>query len=327
METKKNNFPEVKLGQYKGLSVTRHVRPVTDKTLDLEMVHETRMHGIYHPSQKPAKRGSRVLLDFVGYLDGAEIPDSRMEKVLLVLGEGKLMPAAEQAIYGHCAGECFRFDFTYPEQFRVPELSGKTAEFEIRLHTVAEKQFPELNDAFAQQQGFGSLAAMREAIRAKKQRIHEEGADRAAGQKLLEMAGANLDVRLSEELLERTADNEMQLLRDRLSRSGLTLEQHCRNSRTTPEALKQSYRAQAETRIRFVLAARAIAAAEQITVRPEEVNAEYLRLSSQQQTPEAEIRKVLTEDAVAAALAAKKVQRFLLDNANVTTVVDDTEKE
>ena len=76
-----------------------------------------------------------------------------------------------------------------------------------------------------------------------------------------------------------------------ISRSGITLEQHCKNSRTTPEALEKDYRAQAESRIRFVLAARAIAEAENIVVHPEEVNAEYRRLSQLQDTPEAEIRK------------------------------------
>ena len=82
-----------------------------------------------------------------------------------------------------------------------------------------------------------------------------------------------------------------------------------------------------ESRIRFVLAARAIAEAENIVVHPEEVNAEYRRLSQLQDTPEAEIRKALPEDTIAAALAAKKVQRFLLDNAQVTTVTDAPEKE
>ena len=190
MENKQNNFPEVKLGQYKGLAVTRHVRGISEKTLDIEMVHQTRMRATYHNSTEAAKRGSRVLLDFAGFMDGKEIPDSRMEKVMVVLGDGKLMPAAEQAIYGHKAGETFRFDFTYPAAFRVPELSGKTAQFEITLHSVAEKTTPELTEEFAQSAGYASLAAMREAVRAKKQKIHEDGADRAAGQKLLEMAGA-----------------------------------------------------------------------------------------------------------------------------------------
>ena len=327
MEQKKKNPPEVKLGQYKGLAVTRHVRPVTDKTVDIEVLHQTRMHAVYHPTTAPAKRGFRALLDFVGYMDGKEIPDSRMENVMVVLGDGKLMPAAEQAIYGHCAGEVFRFDFTYPQDFRLPELSGKTAQFEINLRSLAEKVTPAPDEAFAKSLGFGSLDALKADLRAKKQKIHEEGADRAAGKLLLDMAGANMTVDLPAEILDRTARNEMKLLTERLSRSGITLEQHCKNSHTTPEALRQRYRDEAESRARAMLAARAIAEAEQIVVHPEEVNAESRRLAALQETPEAEIRKVLTEDAVAAALAAKKVQRFLLDHAEVTSVTDSAEKE
>ena len=312
----KKNTPEVKLGQYKGLAVTRHVRPVTDKTVDIELVHQARMHAVYHPTTEPARRGFRALLDFAGYMDGREIPDSRMEKVMVVLGDGKLMPAAEQAIYGHRAGEVFRFDFTYPQDFRLPELSGKTAQFEIELRSLAEKVTPAPDEAFARSLGFDSLDALKADLRAKKQKIHEEGADRAAGKQLLDMAGANMTVDLPAEILDRTAQNEMKLLKERLSRSGITL-----------EALEKDYRAQAESRIRFVLAAKAIAEAENIVVHPEEVNAEYRRLSQLQDTPEAEIRKALPEDTIAAALAAKKVQRFLLDNAQVTTVTDAPEKE
>lgn len=193
MSNNAKNLPEVKLGQYKGLAVTRHVRPLSEKTIDQEMVHQTRMRSVYHNSTAPAKRGSRVLLDFVGFMDGEEIPDSRMEKVMVVLGDGKLMPAAEDAIYGHTAGETFRFDFTYPEQFRVEELSGKTAQFEIKLHSVAEKTTPELNEEFARAQGYADLAAMREAVRAKKRKIHEDAADRAAGQELLAKARCQPD--------------------------------------------------------------------------------------------------------------------------------------
>ena len=154
----------------------------------------------------------------------------------------------------------------------------------------------------------------------------ETVAGAAAGKQLLDMAGANMTVDLPAEILDRTAQNEMKLLKERLSRSGITLEQHCKNSRTTPEALEKDYRAQAESRIRFVLAARAIAEAENIVVHPEEVNAEYRRLSQLQDTPEADIRRVLSPDTLAAALVAQKVQRFLLDNADITTVMDP-EKE
>mgnify|MGYP002237479702 CR=1 FL=1 len=254
-------------------------------------------------------------------MDGKEIPDSRMEKVMVVLGDGKLMPAAEDAIYGHKAGETFRFDFTYPAEFRVPELSGKTAQFEINLHSVAEKTTPELTETSPNRW----LCLPRRhagAVRAKKMKIHEDAADRAAGQKLLEMAGANLTVAVPEAALDRAADNEMKLLTQRLSRSGISMEQHCKNSRTTADALRAGYRADAERKIRTMYAARAIAEAEGITVRTEEVNNEYRRLSVQQDTPEADIRRVLTPETVAAALVAQKVQRFLLDNAVVASVMD-----
>ena len=327
METKKTNLPEATLGQYKGLAVTRHVRPVTEQTLQQELIHQTRTHAVYHNTNAPAKAGDRVLLDFAGYMDGKEIPNSRMEHVMVVLGDGKLMPDAENALYGHKAGEVFRFDFTYPADFRMEELSGKTAQFEIHLHTVTEKSTPELNEAFAKAQGYDSLAAMKEAFRAKKQAVHEAGADRTAGMQLLEMAGANLTVDLPAAMLDRAAAKEMDALRQKLARSNLTLAQHCQKQNTTPEALEKGFRTEAEKRIRVMLAARAIADAEKIAVRPEEVNAEYQRLSQLQDTPVAEIRKALPEEALATALAAQKVQKFLLDNAVVTTVMDPAEKE
>ena len=318
----KKNTPEVKLGQYKGLAVTRHVRPVTDKTVDIELVHQTRMHAVYHPTTEPAKRGFRALLDFAGYMDGKEIPDSRMEKVMVVLGDGKLMPAAEDAVYGHCAGETFRFDFTYPAEFRVPELSGKTAQFEICLHTVERKQVPPVDDALAKSLGYEDLEVLRESLREKKRLSHEANADRIAGAALLDMAGANLTVELPAELLAQNAEYQMNQLRQRLRKSQMTMELYCKSAGLTPEQVREGYRKEAERQLRAMLAVRAIAEAEKITVTQQEVDAEIARLSKLHDTPEEEIRKVLSRDAVAAAVTNQKVQRFLLDHAALTSVVE-----
>lgn len=322
MEQANNTLPAVTLGQYKGLSVVRHVRPVTEKAIDQEITHQTRLHAVYHDSAEPARRGSRVLIDFEGFLNGEPIPDSRMEKVMVCLGDGKLMPAAEQAICGHCAGEVFRFDFTYPAEFRVPELSGQTAQFEVHLHSVAEKSIPAPDEAFARSRGYDSLAAMREAVRAKKAADHEANADRKASAELLDMAGANLTVTLPAAAVERNAEQELRKLRERLRRSGISMEDFCKGSHTTPEALEERYRKDAERRMRSVLAARAIAEQEHIEVSTLEINAEYRRLSNLHDTPEEEIRRVLSPDAIAASVAARKVQAFLLEQAQVRTVMD-----
>ena len=245
-----------------------------------------------------------------------------MEKVTVVLGTGQLMPAAEDAVYGHCAGETFRFDFTYPADFRVPELSGRTAQFEICLHTVERKQVPPVDDAFAKAQGFADLEALRESLREKKRLSHEANADRIAGAALLDMAGANLTVELPAELLAQNAEYQMTQLRQRLRKSHITMELYCKSAGLTPEQVREGYRKEAERQLRAMLAVRAIAEAEKITVTQQEVDAEIARLSKLHDTPEEEIRKVLSRDAIAAAVTNQKVQRFLLDHAALTSVVE-----
>ena len=322
MEQNANALPKVTLGQYKGLDFTRRVRPVSEKAVELEASNLTRTHAPFVPVELPAARGMRVTLDFEGFLDGAPIPDSRMENVTVVLGTGQLMPAAENAVYGHKAGEDFRFDFTYPAEFRVPELSGRTAEFRVALHTVAQKQPLAVDDSLAKTLGFATLDALKQSIREKKRASHEANADRIAGAALLDLAGANLTVQLPDAVLDQTADHDMQALRGRLRRSRMTLELYCKAGQTDPDRLRAAFRRDAERKMRSVLAVRAIAEAEQITVSNAEVDAEYARLAALHDTPEAEIRRVLSRDAIASAVTSQKVQRFLIDHATITSVVE-----
>ena len=292
MEQNANALPKVTLGQYKGLEFTRRVRPVSEKAVELEAANLTRTHAPFAPVEKSAARGMRVTLDFEGFMDGAPIPESKMENVTVVLGTGQLMPAAEDAVYGHKAGESFRFDFTYPAEFRVPELSGKTAQFAITLHTVEQKQPVPLDDAFAKTLGFDTVDALKESIREKKRRSHEANADRIAGAALLGMAGANLTAELDNAILDQNADHDMNALRERLRRSKMTMELYCKAGQTTPDEVRAAFRKDAERKMRSILAVQAIAKAEQITVSNAEVDAEYVRLSKLHDTPEAEIRNV-----------------------------------
>ena len=322
MEPTANAMPSATLGQYKGLPITRRVRPVTEKSVEQELRRLARAHAPFAPVEQPAARGMRVTLDFEGFLSGEPIPDSKMENVTVLLGTGELMPAAEQAVYGHKAGETFRFDFTYPAEFRVPELSGQTAQFQITLHRVEQQQAPAVDDALAKELGFDSLEALRADIRARKRAIHEANADRLAGAALLDMAGANLTVALPDAVLDQNAERDMQQLQRKLDRSKFTLELYCQVNGTTPDQLRANFRRDAERRMRSVLAARVIAEAEHITVSNEEADAEYARLSKLHGTPEAEIRQVLTREAIASAVTTQKVQRFLIDHADITSVVE-----
>lgn len=179
-----------------------------------------------------------------------------------------------------------------------------------------------MDDALAQRLGFATLDALRESIRAKKAASHEANADRLAEAALLDLAGANLTVELPAAVLDQNADHALQQLKDKLSRSRFSLELYCQANNTTPEQLRAGYRQDAARRMRAMLAVPAIAQAENITVSNEEVDAEYARLARLHGNPEEEIRRVLARDAVAAALTNQKVQRFLLDHAAVTSIVE-----
>ena len=246
-----NKTPRVTLGQYKGLAVTRHVRPVLDRTVDQEVTHRCRLHAYYTPTEGPAKRGDKVTFDSEGFRDGQPIPDSKTEKATIVLGTGKLTPAIERAFYGHNAGDHFEVEVTYPQDFQVPELSGVTAQFSIRLHAIAEKHIPAADEDFARSRGFDSLEAMKVQIRKEKQAIHETAADRKAGRDLLDMAGANLTVDLPEKQVAAEARREYQQLEEKLKKSGIPMDAYCKSCRTTPEGLHASFRKNAEKRLKM----------------------------------------------------------------------------
>ena len=204
------------------------------------------------------------------------------------------------------------------------QVSGyaRAAQFAITLHTVEQKQPVPLDDAFAKTLGFDTVDALKESIREKKRRSHEANADRIAGAALLGMAGANLTAELNGAILDQNAERDMNALRDRLRRSKMTMELYCKAGQTTPDEVRAAFRRDAERKMRSILAVRAIAEAEQITVSNAEVDAEYARLAKLHDTPEAEIRNVLSRDAVASAVTTQKVQRFLIDHANITSVVE-----
>ena len=141
------------------------------------------------PPLNPLSAASCALLDFAGYMDGKEIPDSRMEKVMVVLGDGKLMPAAEQAIYGHrAAARCSGFDFTYPQDF--PLARAVRQDRTVRDRAPLSGRGKSRPHWMRLSPGVWSTPSMAGAdLRAKKAEDPRGRADRAA-KRLLDMAGA-----------------------------------------------------------------------------------------------------------------------------------------
>ena len=319
-------LPAAQLGQYRGLCVECRVQPVTQGQIDLALETLRLRAAVRTPISEPAARGDEVTLDFEGFTPaGQPIPDSRMENVTVRLGGGKMLPGVEETICGHCAGETFSLDFTYPQPFRVAALAGTQARFSIALHTVARLKKPALDEAFAAAQGCRDLAALREKTRAEKQALHERTAKQAVRTALLDQAGQNLTVDFPPELLDGLAERKMERLRQEIAARGSTLEQYFQLSHQTAEAVRAEMRQEAEKGLRRRLAVEAIAEKEEISASDEEIETEYGRLSALGHTPEAELRQTLTRPAVRGALLSEKVCDFLAAHArlNLTQEIEE----
>lgn len=309
-------LPPAELGAYRGLRSARRPIPVT-AAQEAERLRLLRQKSArWLPQAGPAARRDRVTLDFAGFWpDGAPIPDSRAENVTVILGGGGLLPGAEEALCGRCAGEQVTLPFTYPSPFRVPELAGRAAVFTLFVRRVERSCLPDADDAFARAAGAEDLAALRRRLRAECEREALALARRAAGAELLDQAAQNLRMTLPDALVAPQAAARLERWKAALAAQYHTApEEYFRLRGTTEEAELRRLRAERIQELRRRAAVREIARAEGLTVSDAEIAAEYARLARREGKDAAPWR-ALRPEAVREALLSEKVRAFLLESA------------
>lgn len=159
-------FPEIVLGDVTQIRVTRPVVEITAADVDrtLEVLRKQRIQ--YHTVARAAQQGDRLHLDYLGKIGGAPFQGGDARDFPVILGEGRTLPAFEQALAGLKAGEQKTFDVTFPADYFAPELAGKTATFEVEVKSVQQPELPEVDDAFAASMGVheGGVARLREEV-------------------------------------------------------------------------------------------------------------------------------------------------------------------
>ena len=141
--------PEVKVGNYNGLTVEKTVHTVTDETVDAELKRVQERNARELTREGAAENGDIVDIDFEGFVDGVAFEGGKAEHYSLTLGSGSFIPGFEDQIVGHSAGEEFDVNVTFPTEYQAAELAGKAAVFKIKLHEVKYKELPALDDELA----------------------------------------------------------------------------------------------------------------------------------------------------------------------------------
>lgn len=320
--------PEVTLGDYAGLNVTKKVKTVDESLVDAEIKRMQDRNGRLLTREGAAENGDTVDIDFEGFVDGVAFEGGKAEHYSLVLGSGSFIPGFEDQVIGHSAGEEFDVNVKFPEQYQAEELAGKDATFKIKLHEVKYKELPELDDDFAKDVSeYDTLDELKDSIRKNIEENNQKQADAQVENDLIEQVVNGMTVEVPEAMYEARVEELVQDFQYRIAQQGLKLEQYLQYMGMEMNAFKAQFREQAEKQVKMRLAMEAIVAKEAIQTTDEEFEAEIKRIADAYKMEVEKVRSVVDEAAVKADLAVNKAIDFVKEKANVTTENVDASSE
>ena len=268
--------PEVQLGAYTDYPFSLEVPEVTDEQVD-QVIEELReQQGSLRPiDERGAEKGDVASVKFTGTIDGEPFEGGSADRLPLVIGDDRMIPGWEDNLVGLRMGEQKGFDITFPDDYRVEELRGKQAHFEVELLDLRERVLPEPDDEFARSVGeVQTMDELRAEIRDALSQRAEAEARHAYADRIIDFASTNATVELPQVMVTNEVEIMRDELRSRLAQQRIGLEQYLELAKQSPEELATELREPAERRVKTLLVLSAIAEKEGIDVTDTEIDAE-----------------------------------------------------
>ena len=309
---------EIDINDYEGIPVTVKSTEVTEEMIDSEIEkvrdRNSRMVTI---EDRPAQNGDTVVIDFEGFVDGEAFEGGKAENFNLVLGSGQFIPGFEEQIEGHSTNEEFSINVTFPEDYQSDNLKGKESEFKIKLHEIKEKELPEVDDEFVKDvSDKETLEEYKEELKAEIAKRLQEESDRGVEEQLVDKLCELLQAEVPEIMYENKANDMLNEFGMRLRSQGMDLDEYMKYFGMTKESMLETYRPQAEKRVKVRLALEKIAEKQGFTeVSEEELNAEYEKLADSYKVEVEEAKKYVAEDALKEDIAVEKAMNFVKESA------------
>ena len=285
--------PEVKIGNYNGLTVEKTVHTVTDEAVDAEL-------------KRVQERNARELTRE---------------------GSGSFIPGFEDQVVGHSAGEEFDVNVTFPEEYQAAELAGKPAVFKIKLHEVKYKELPALDDELAKDVSeYDTLEAFKDSIRKNNQEQLDKQDDLAVENALVDQVIEGMEAEIPQAMYETRMDEMVNDFAFRVEQQGLRLEDYLKYMGQSMDQFRASFMPQAEKQVKIRLALEAVAAAENIEASEDDVSAEIKRIADQYKMEEDKVRELVNVEDLKKDLAVNKAIDFIKSHANVVEKAAEAEK-
>ena len=257
--------PEVKLGQYRGLEVTRQETLVSDDEINEELKREQEKNSRLVEVERPVQDGDKVILDYSGSVDGEKFDGGTAENQTLVIGSGSFIPGFEEQLVGMAKDETKDITVTFPEEYHAENLAGKEAVFTCTIHKIQEKELPVLDDEFAQDVSeFETLDEYKKSIMDKLTERKQRSAKAAQENEAVDKVIAASEMDIPEAMIDSQVTSMYQDYARQLQSQGIPIDTYLQYMGTTEEKVKSDMRPQALKQIQTRLVLEEVAKAESL---------------------------------------------------------------
>ena len=308
-------YPEVTLGQYKGVEVEKGEATVTDAQIQAELDNMAQNVASTENVDRAAEMGDTANIDFEGFDNGVPFEGGKGENFDLKLGSGSFVPGFEEQIVGMNVGEETDIDITFPEDYHK-ELAGKAVVFHVKLNKLTVTIVPQQDDEFAKDVSeFDTLDALKADIKAKALEKAQKQIDSAFENAAVEKAAENTTVDMPNALIEKELDVQMERFGYQLQMSGYSMEQYAKMMGGDLKTMREAFRPAAEKQAKISVTLEKIAEVENLTVSDEEIEEEFQSMAKQYEMEAAKIKEMVPVDELTESLKTRKAVKIIVDNA------------
>lgn len=311
--------PEVTLGKYNGVTVTKIDTSVTDAEVDAEIEQQRNINArSVTITDRAIKEGDTAVIDYEGFMDGVAFEGGKGENHSLEIGSHTFIDTFEDQLVGKNTGDEVEVHVTFPEQYQATELAGKQATFKVKINEIRAKELPELNDEFAQDVSeFDTLAEYREDTKKKLQERKENAAKGTKEDEAIQKIIDKSKMEIPEAMIDMQAENMIEEFAQRISSQGMSFEQYMQFSGMTIDKLKEQVRPEALQRIQSSLVLEQIAKEENLAASDEETDAEIEQMASMYGMKAEDLKNYMGDserESIKRDIAVKKAVEFVMSN-------------
>ena len=308
-------YPEVTLGDYKGLEVEKAEAVVTDEQVQAELDRMAQNVASTETVDRAAEMGDTANIDFEGFDNGVPFKGGKGDNFDLKLGSGSFVPGFEEQVVGMSAGEEKDINITFPEDYHA-ELAGKPVVFHVKLNKVTVTNVPAQDDEFAKDVSeFETLDELKADIRAKALENAQKQIDNAFEQACVDKAAENVTVDMPKALVEMELDNQMERFAYQLQMSGYSMDAYAKMMGGDLNTMRNAFRPGAEKQAKVNVTLAKIVDVEGITVTDEELAQEFEAMAKQYEMDVEKVKSMVPETELKTSLETKKAIKVIVDSA------------